>query len=90
MADVDFKAIWERVKANHDALENCKRHRFIDQRTPDQLRSAFQGRIICQTCKGELDLLDARTYVLGYMAAGGDPNDVWPGWNRPPTSLNSN
>lgn len=62
------------VKANQRRLNECKRHHFTYSTV--QLGQPIQ----CDNCKGTMQLTDAGQYVKGYMAAGGDPNDVWPGW----------
>lgn len=49
----------------------------------EELRRAFNGKIVCFNCGGAMDLIKVSEYVRGYIAAGGNPNDVWPGWLNP-------
>lgn len=76
----DRKRLWAevqaKVQANSARLEGCKRHRF------DYSTVKLGQRLKCTHCGGELQLTDAGTYVKGYIAAGGNAEDVWPGWNR--------
>jgi hypothetical protein len=36
--------------------------------------------VACEVCGVERMLVDVVDYVRGYAAAGGDPEDVLPGW----------
>ena len=72
----EILSIWEEVKANKARLDACPRHRF----TPVPVR--LGDRFTCTACGGVVNLADLGNYVKGYRAAGGDPNDIWPGWDR--------
>lgn len=74
--------IWADVKANHARLLSCKTHRF-----PDAVANPpkFGGKVKCERCEGVMSLTDASHYFDGFAAAGGDPNDVWPGFTREKT-----
>lgn len=65
--------IWEDVKTNHAALNNCPQpHRFG--------RVEFQGGlaryVFCDNCGGRMSVMDALTFRRGYAAAGGNPELV--------------
>jgi hypothetical protein len=68
--------IRERIKANTAKKAACPRH-LLD------LRRAPFARVVCGNCGGELDIGEALGYIAGYMAAGGDANDVAPNWEKP-------
>lgn len=72
----ESKRLWEEVKANSAKLNACRRHRFEYEAVK------IGQRIECAHCGGKLQLTDAGMYVRGYIAAGGNPEDVWPGWDR--------
>lgn len=76
MADIDFAGLYRTITANNKLLTECPKHYFVAS-PPIQLGQ----KVICANCGGAMNLVEARQYILGYMAGGGDPNDVWPGWN---------
>lgn len=70
------RRLWEQVKANSARLESCPRHHFT-------YAKVVVGRpVACDNCGGTMHLTDAGMYVRGYIAAGGNPDDVFPGWNK--------
>lgn len=69
-------ALFAEVKANQARLDRCKRHLF--ELGPPPYR--FGMKLTCQNCGGTIDAIKAFVYVQGYEAAGGDPNDVIPGF----------
>lgn len=71
---IDTKAIWQQVKANHDRLRACKRHRF-----PAGAVRLGQKHT-CLDCGGEIDGVALLNYIAGYEAAGGDSADIYPGF----------
>ena len=73
---IDFAALWEQVKSNNRRLDVCPRHFFPHR--PAGYRIGQKLR--CVHCEGEITLTDAGNYLRGYVAAGGDPADVWPDW----------
>lgn len=72
----EAKRLWDEVKENIARLESCPRHQF-EAGTP-----ALGEKIFCINCRGQMSHLDARQYLRGYQAAGGDADDVWPGWSK--------
>lgn len=73
---IDSKALLAEVKANIARLNSCDRHLFAQG---DHIRHP-RHRIPCRKCGGEMQLVDIGNYIRGYEAAGGDVNDVWPGY----------
>lgn len=66
--------IWEDMKLNHAKRSACKRHFF------DSPEIKLGVRLICQNCGGEMMLSDVGFYISGYEAAGGNANDIIPGY----------
>lgn len=64
------------VKANRAKLDACARHRFEMGDPPYR----FGMKLTCTNCGGTIDAVQAFVYTQGYKAAGGDPNDVIPGY----------
>ena len=71
----DIMSIWEQVKANSTKLRACPRHRFLG----GEIR--LGQKVVCLFCGGEMGLVSVGDYIRGYVAAGGDENDVWPGFS---------
>ncbi len=66
-----------RIKENIAKLDNCVKHKFtLDAEPPYQ----FGMKLTCENCQGEMKAVDAFRYVQGYKAAGGNPNEVIPGY----------
>lgn len=63
------------IRGNIAKRDACPRHLFRGEKM--KLGQPMQ----CEHCGGTMQITDAGFYVKGYMAHGGDPNDVWPGWN---------
>lgn len=74
------------VEANMALLSACTRHTFeVVQADYVMLDGAPVGilpgtRLQCVHCNGRMPALEAFRYTQGYAAAGGDPNEVIPGW----------
>lgn len=66
----------EQIKANRVRLNNCPKHRFEIGEPPYR----FGEKFTCCNCGGKMDAVYALEYVNGYAAAGGDPNDIIPGF----------
>lgn len=64
------------IRENQKHLDGCKRHHF-----PTFGQVAFGMKLDCSNCGGRMCALQAGAYTRGYAAAGGNPNDVIPGWN---------
>lgn len=69
-------SLWEQVKENHRKLNACPRHRFEGKEV------RIGQKMTCLECGGEMDLSRIGQYIDGYRAAGGDSDDVWPGYSR--------
>lgn len=68
------KGLRERIRENLDKLDNCPRHKFSGERMPPG------NKHTCLNCGGEMNGGDVLYYIAGYEAAGGDCNDIYPGW----------
>lgn len=64
------------IKANRKRLNECKKHRFKLGELPYTLGTKF----VCDNCAGVMPAVEAYQYILGYEAAGGNANDVAPGF----------
>lgn len=80
---MDRGALLAKIKANRDRLDACPRHRFEWNVPPGGVARMFGGKVRCHNCEGEMPLVELGAYVRGFAAAGGDPNDVLPGWHEP-------
>jgi hypothetical protein len=59
-------------------LDECPRHHF-----PHQAGGYVLGaKVRCDRCGGDLRLSDIGLYLRGYVAAGGNPDDVMPDWRE--------
>lgn len=70
----DAKSLWAEVKENRRKIRGCPRHRF------EAMKIVLGQRIQCQNCNGMMGLIPIGEYIAGYKAAGGDTNDIWPGF----------
>ncbi|MGE0444529.1 MAG: hypothetical protein AB7P99_04820 [Vicinamibacterales bacterium] len=66
------------VRANLRRLAGCRRHRFVGGRVKLEM---LTKRPRCLNCGGEIELMEIRPYIAGYVAAGGRADDIWPGWD---------
>lgn len=84
MTGADNQRLWAEAQANVARLDGCSRHHF--EMTDEQVNAGpaalFGKKLTCQRCKGRMDMLGVNQYVRGFMAAGGNPNDILPGWNN--------
>lgn len=61
------------IHRNLSHLWTCDRHLF------ESRAAIITGRRYpCMRCCGQMSLADIWTYIDGYKAAGGNPNDIWP------------
>jgi hypothetical protein len=76
------------IEANRDKLDGCKRHRFPAEvpGIENGPGAMFGQKIRCLECGGAMDLVALNYYVRGYEAAGGNGNDVLPGWREEGTT----
>jgi hypothetical protein len=73
------RRLWDQAVTNNQKLNDCPKHYFTAELPPPLER--FQARITCERCGGQMRLLDVNQYIRGYVAAGKNPNDIWPGWS---------
>lgn len=64
------------VKANAAKLAACKQHLMPLGEPPYK----FGMHVTCSKCGGSMKAVDLFRYLQGYIAAGGDPNEVSPGY----------
>lgn len=74
----EAKALWDRVTTNNQKLNDCPRHKFNGELPPREQR--FNAKITCEHCGGEMRLIDVNQYIRGWIAHGGNGNEIWPGW----------
>lgn len=76
------------AQANVAALDACPRHHFeiSDELIAQGVGAMFGMKLNCHRCNGRMDMLHINQYVRGYAAAGGNPNDILPGWNNDETN----
>jgi hypothetical protein len=77
-SDTSARVILDAAKANIAKRDNCARHKF----KPEEY--AFGKNMECTACGCKVPLHYIHPYVQGYMAAGGDPNDIWQDWQNSP------
>lgn len=73
------------IQENQRKLDCCPRHLFDNW--PKGLTIGV--RFVCSACNGNLDAINAYQYTLGYKAAGGNPEDIMPGWHKQFDAANS-
>lgn len=76
MTTEQTKTLMAEIRANRDKLDACPKHLF--EIGPPPYR--FGAKFTCSNCAGYMDAVQAFRYCQGYEAAGGDPNDVMPGF----------
>lgn len=69
-------AILDAIKANRTKIDGCAKHLFPMGDPP----YPFGMKLTCTNCGGTMDSIQAFRYTQGYKAAGGNPNDVIPGY----------
>lgn len=75
--DIDNGTLIAEIKENHAKLNGCARHCFDNETKPPL---PFAMRLTCRNCGGNMDAVQAFRYCQGFKAAGGNPNDVMPGY----------
>lgn len=76
MTPEESRALFEQVKANRAKLDACQKHHFNIGDPPYR----FGAKFTCTNCGGEMDAVQAFRYCQGFKAAGGNPNEVIPGY----------
>lgn len=74
-----FDKIWAEVRENNRRWRECPRHLF-EAWNPDERK--FGEKLTCKNCGASEMLNDIARYIEGYKAAGGDPNDIMPNWDK--------
>ena len=59
---------------NKQKIESCKRHRWAGP-IPEDI---YSPDALCLNCGGLMPVSFASLYTLGYIAAGGNPLELWP------------
>lgn len=78
---IDLPVMLEEIRANQNRLDGCKRHHFPTLPPNGEIPVSFALKLDCSNCGGRIDALQAYAYARGYEAAGGDPNEIIPGWS---------
>jgi DNA-directed RNA polymerase subunit RPC12/RpoP len=68
--------LFKRAKINRIKLDGCTLHRY----DPEAFAIMFGAKAVCMNCGGEMGVLEIAQYIRGYIAAGGNPNLVLPGY----------
>jgi hypothetical protein len=76
MTNSEIGQIWQDVKANRIKRQACPRHTIA----PNSY--TFGRKVTCLNCEATIQATEYMAYVEGYVAAGGEANDVWPGWEK--------
>jgi len=66
------------IATNRIKLDSCKQHEFSAASVVELIEHG--QKVTCLNCEGEMHLGEANQYVRGFVAAGGNPNEVWEGW----------
>jgi hypothetical protein len=67
----------DEIKENQARLDNCNKHHFPT--FPNTV--TFGMKLDCSKCGGSMNAVHAFAYTNGYVAAGGNGNDIIPGWS---------
>lgn len=81
MDRTEAKEVLAEIRANTKRLASCPAHHFPEWEANMLCARLGEGRARCSRCGGEMRFLDIARYREGYMAAGGNPEDVCPGWS---------
>lgn len=82
----DAGEAWGHAESNQGKLNTCPRHRFawadVVGIVPGRIEVG--AKFTCDVCGGRMPALEMFRYIQGYEAAGGNANDVCPGFNADP------
>lgn len=78
--DAWSQMILDEIRENQRRLDGCKRHHFPTIPQVERIPTAFGLKLSCSKCGGSIDALQAYAYTRGFAAAGGNPNEIIPGW----------
>lgn len=79
MSNLNFRIMLDEIKENQARLDACSKHHFPSW--PTDISTHLHLKVDCSKCGGTIDALRAASYARGYAAAGGDPNEIIPGWS---------
>jgi hypothetical protein len=71
-----LRVMYEGIRQNRTTLDNCPKHRF----SCEQVTITLGVKLRCLECGGDMILTEIAQYIRGYVAAGGDANEIWPGY----------
>jgi hypothetical protein len=77
---VDVSNIWKQVQADSAARSLCPRHHY----DPNPNGYRLGEKLTCTVCGVADRLGDIGKYIAGYVSAGGNGNDILPGWGKSP------
>lgn len=72
-------SLWESIKENSRKLKECKKHSFgsvIGNGVSTGYASPSARKRKCVNCGGLMEDQAVITYVRGFKAAGGNPDDI--------------
>lgn len=75
-ASIEVRGLMQRVMANRRKLDGCRRHLFPTIGDNYQLGQ----RLTCVHCGGEMTLVEAGWYIRGWVAHGGDAQEIMADW----------
>ncbi len=75
---LDMKVELAKIRKNINNIERCKKHRF----DPDNYGRKPGAKATCLNCGGVMRLTEVGSYLQGFKAAGGDTEEVWPGYYK--------
>lgn len=73
----DYKKMLADIRENHRRWRECPRHLY---RAWDANKHRLGQKHTCLNCGSSKSLTDIGCYIEGYQAAGGNPNDIMPGY----------
>lgn len=66
--------ILKEIRKNSSKVDGCDRHKFSGE------LMERGNKYTCLNCGGKMNGTAVLYYIQGYEAAGGDCNDIYPGW----------
>lgn len=80
----EMQKLIEEVKANTARLKLCTLHQFpaYPPLKSQGSRSLPVRHLTCIRCGGQVDVINAIYYVRGYVAAGGNAEQIIPNWSE--------
>jgi len=72
----DTPSLLAAVQENYRRLNSCAKHQFAARGNNYRIGM----KLTCQNCGGTMSLTDAGHYLRGYVAHGGQAQDIIPDW----------